>query len=105
MLQYDLTDTPLFDTDASMPTEAEMFIFTAALMLVKDFTYSDLDYVELRLDARSVEAVAECIERHLSIFTHDVGHGRSLRQRLHDFVGMRIASLSPRRAPECRGAT
>lgn len=105
MLQYDPTDTPLFDVDDSLPTEAEMFIFTVMLMLVKNFPYSSLEDIELRLDGASVERVAICIERQLSNFTRDVGHGERLRRRIRAFVNMRVASMSRSRDLKCRGST
>ncbi len=87
MLQYDLTNTLLFDADALMPNEAEMFVFTAAILLAKNTRYVGCS---LQLDTQSVEAVAKCIESRLSVFIDDVGQGERLRNRLKDFVGMRI---------------
>jgi len=105
MLQYDLIDAPLFELNGSLPTEAEMCIFAVALMLVKDSPYSSLEEKELRLDYESVEPVAICIERQLSVFTKDVGRGGRLRSRLRNFAGMRIATLTPRGHAKCREAT
>lgn len=105
MLHYELAGTALLRSDVPPPTESEMYVFTVALMLEKDCSYSSLEDSELRLESASVEAVANRIERQLSIFTRDVGHGERLRSRLSEFVGMRIANFTPRNHAACRGAT
>ena len=60
MLQYDLTHTRLFEapTRATLPTEAELFVVTAALLLVNDTSYSAFDRDELNLTQLNVDAVA-----------------------------------------------
>ena len=49
MLQYDLTGTRLFDaeTRAGVPTDAEVFAITAALLLIQDVAYGELACIEL----------------------------------------------------------
>lgn len=93
MLQYDLTNTRIFDPDVRLPTQAEMSVISLALMLVKDVSYAELEGAEIELDRSMPESVATCIERHMPIFTQDVGVGQELRRRLEDFAGMRIVGV------------
>ena len=92
MLQYDLTHTSLFDaaTRVSLPSEAEMFAMTIALLLVHDLAYNDLAQSELELRNEDLTAVAECIEYRLCPLGHDFGDPETLRNRLREFVGLRI---------------
>jgi hypothetical protein len=94
MLQYDLTDTPFFRADScgNLPTEAEMFAITAALLLVHDVGYTGLAHREIVFNEADLAGVAECIEYRLPTFVQDVGHGSRLRRRLRNFVGLRIGS-------------
>lgn len=93
MLQYDLTLTQLFDapTRDSLPSEAEMFAMTTALLLVRDMAYNDLEQFELELRKEDLNAVAECIEYRLCPLGHDFGDPAALRNRLRAFVGLRIS--------------
>ena len=86
MLLYDLTDTPFFRADSceNLPTEAEMFAITAALLLVHDVGYTSLAHREIVFDEADLAGVAECIEYRLPAFVQDVGHGSELRRRLRD---------------------
>lgn len=101
MLQYDLTGTRFFDaeTHPAVPTDAEMFAITAALLLAQDVAYGELARHELELAAGDVESIAQCIEYRLSVLTRDVGCGQRLRQRLEAFVGLRIAGVAPCATP------
>ncbi len=107
MLQYDLTGTPLFEaeTSAALPTEAEMFAITAALLLIHDVAFAELVLGEVELTDADVEPVAQCIEYRLPVFTRDVGAGQKLRERLADFVGLRIKGVEPRARSAPAGAT
>ena len=97
MLQYDLTNTPLFAAESSItvPSDAEMFALTVALLVVHGSSYTDLAAHELEFCASDVERVAECIEYRLPMLLVDVRAGAALRDRLRDFVGLRIANLAP----------
>lgn len=96
MLQYDLTGTQFFHAEArsAVPTDAEIFAITAALLLTQDVAYGELARKELELAVGDVENVAQCIEYRLPVFTRDVGCGHRLRQRLEAFVGLRIAGAA-----------
>ena len=96
MLQYDLTGTQFFHAEArsAVPTDAEIFAITAALLLTQDVAYGELARQELELVAGDVENVAQCIEYRLPVFTRDIGCGHRLRQRLEAFVGLRIAGVA-----------
>jgi hypothetical protein len=93
MLQYDLTLTQVFDapTRSSIPSEAEMFAMTIALLLVRDMAYNDLEQFDLELRKEDLNAVAECIEYRLFPLGHDFGDPERLRNRLRELVGMRIS--------------
>ena len=92
MIQYDLTGTSLFAdaTRADLPTEAEMFAMTIALLLVNDMAYGELSQKELEFKNEDLAALAECIEYRLSPLAHDFGDSDQLRERLRWFVGLRI---------------
>ena len=96
MLQYDLTETRLFDcvSREALPTEANMFVLTVALLLVREAAYTDLARTELCVCDEDVPALAECIEYRLSPLARDFGDPERLRNRLRDFVGLRIAGLA-----------
>lgn len=97
MLQYDLTETPLFgcESRAQLPTEAEMFVLTVALLLIRDAAYTDFAGIELRVAEEDISALAECIEYRVSPFTRDFGDAEHLRDRLRSFVGLRISAMLP----------
>ncbi len=94
MLQYDLTDTRFFDAESrgTLPNDAEMFVITAALLLFHDANYASLAEREIVFAETDIASVAECVEYRLPMFVRDVGGGSQLRQRLRDFVGLRIGS-------------
>ena len=103
MLQYDLTSTRLFGQDRpALPTDAEMFAITAALLLMHDVAYRDLQQREVELTRPDIENVAQCIEYRLPMFTRDVGSGPELRDRLADFVGLRIGCASTSDTNDCQ---
>ena len=93
MLQYDFTDTSLFEkpSRATLPSEAEMFVVTAALLLINEATYSELEHGEVALSDSNLQAVAECIEIRLPEFVRDLERHSTLRKRLAQFGGMRVA--------------
>lgn len=95
MIQYDLTQTPLFNatTVVKAPNDAELFVVTAALLLVNEASYSELGRSEITLTSDNVESVADCIEKRLPEFARDVQVYATLRRRLADLVGMRIYRL------------
>jgi len=95
VIQYDLTQTPLFHATSCVkaPSDAELFVVTAALLLVNEAPYSQLSRSEIALTNDNVEAVAACIEKRLPEFARDVQVYATLRSRLADLVGMRIYRL------------
>ena len=95
MVQYDLTQTPLFNATSRVkaPNDAELFVVTAALLLVNQASYSEIGRSEIMLTSANVEAVAACIEKRLPEFVRDVQVYATLRRRLADLVGMRIYRL------------
>lgn len=105
MLQYDLTGTRLFNATSreQLPTDAEMFSLTAAFLVLRDAAYSDLNECELILSLKDVEDFAHCIEMRLPSFIRDLGRDQLLRERITDFVGLRITCLSHARQPDRRG--
>ena len=107
MLQYDLTGTRFFESETrlDLPTDAEFFAITAALLLIHDVAYGELVSQGLELTADAVENLAQCIEYRLAVFTRDVGGGRQLRRRLRAFVGLRIAGVATCPMPDSRKPT
>lgn len=95
MLQYDLTHTQLFEspTRAKLPSDAELFVVTAALLLVNEAAYSQFERNAFALTATNVNAVATCIERRLPEFARDLESRTTLRRRLTDLIGIRISSV------------
>jgi len=95
MLQYDLTHTQLFEspTRAKLPSDAELFVVTAALLLVNEASYSQFEQKALALTTANVDAVAACIEKRLPEFARDLEIRATLRRRLADLVGIRISSV------------
>jgi len=95
MLQYDLTHTPLFKAKSRIkaPNDAELFVVTAALLLVNQASYSELTRAKLTLTEANVEAVAACIEKRLPELARDVQVCATLRTRLADLVGLRVYRL------------
>ena len=96
MLQYDLTTTRLFDATsrAELPNEGEMFAVTVALLFVREAAYADLRECDLILTPTDVEEIALVIETNLSSFARDLGGPDRLRDRLSQFVGLRIGCTS-----------
>ena len=96
MLQYDLTRTEFFEATgkAQLPNDAEMFAITVALLLVHEAAYTELAKRELELTDADVECVAECIEYRLPVFVRDLGEGVELRERLRNFVGLRVGCVT-----------
>ena len=107
MLQYDFTQTALLDclSREELPTEAEMFVLTVALLLTHAASYSELALTELCLADDDVSALAECIEYRLSPLAHDFGDADRLRHRLRRFVGLRIAAVLPDAQTRCAKPT
>jgi hypothetical protein len=97
MLQYDLTETTFFDCVSrdGLPTDADLFVLTVALLLVRDAAYSHLAQSELRVLDEDVSALAECIEYRLSPLARDFGDPERLRNRLRNLVGLRIGAPAP----------
>jgi len=97
MLQYDLTQTALFESVSreELPSEAEMFVLTVSLLLVRDSAYSNLEEHEMGISDEDVAALAECIEYRLSSLARDFGDPHQLRDRLRRFVGLRIGAALP----------
>jgi len=93
MLQYDLTETEIFEATSreGLPTEAELFAVTVGLLLIREVAYSDIERRELWLHLEDVPALAQCIEFRLSPLARDSANPAALRQRLNRLVGLRIA--------------
>ena len=96
MLQYHFTSTRLFESESrnDLPSDAEMFVITAALLLVHDAAYADLACHDLQLSDEAVNALVECIEYRLHPLARDFGDTEHLRRRLQDFVGLRIGLIA-----------
>ena len=107
MLQYDLTETALFDCASreELPTEAEMFVLTIALLLIREAAYADFARAELRVSDDDVAALAECIEYRLSPLARDFGDADRLRDRLRRFVGLRVGAALPDIPTRCAKPT
>ena len=97
MFQYDLTGTRLFHatTRADLPSDAEMFVITAALLLYHDASYGSLSRCKIVFDESDLAGVAECVEYRLPAFVPDIGEATQLRERLRDFVGLSIGCNVP----------
>lgn len=92
MLQYDLSHTQLFEATSHdrLPSEAEMFVLTVALLLLRDTAYSCIEHEVLQLTKEDVPLLAQCIEYRLTPLVYDFGDPEQLRVRLRQFVGLRI---------------
>ena len=101
MLEYDLTWTRIFSEDCAVPNEAEMFVITLALLLVHRVAYSEMVSQTLQFEEGELEKVSVCIEEEVPLFTRDMGLGQALRQRLSDFVGLRILCVPLGGSDEC----
>lgn len=97
MLQYDMTNTRLLTADCAskFPTEAETLVITVGLLLVHEVPFSALRDSDLVFHPCDAETLALFIEGPLAALTPDFGTGKSLRDRLADFVGMRISDPAP----------
>ena len=105
MLQFDLTATRFVEVyPGDFPNDAEMFVITAALLLLNDASYADMSNREFHVAGNDIEALAECIEFRLAPLARDFGDPETLRSRLREFVGLRItifpssATRRPRRS-------
>ncbi len=96
MLQYDFTQTALFDCASreELPTEAELFVLTVAMLLIRDIAYSDLARVELQFSRDDHTALVECIAYRLAPLLRDFKNLVGLQERLPLFVGLRIGTPS-----------
>ena len=95
MLQYDLTQTALINSESlvAVPTEGELLVLMVSLMLLKDFAYADLRERALILTHDNLGHVAKVMEERLGPLLRDIGTGTRFRQRLEQLVGMRITRL------------
>ena len=93
MIEYDLTATRLAQSDEPIPvpTEAELFAITVALLLMEGCSYSDLSSHAVSLSSRNYRRVAELIEERTPTLAREFGTPVELRKRLFQFVGLRIA--------------
>lgn len=93
MIEYDLSATRLAQSDEPIPvpSEAELFAITVALLLMEGRTYSDLLGHTVSLSCRNYRRVAELIEERTPPFAREFGTPVQLRTRLFQFVGLRIA--------------
>ena len=97
MLQYDLTDTSFFGAEsyADLPSDAEMFVVTAALLLYHDASYGSLSRHPVVFNEADLAGLAECVEYRLPALVSDIGEGMQLRERLRDFIGITIGCNVP----------
>ncbi len=99
MVDYDFTDTQLFNAlgHVECPNDAEMFVLTTAMLLAENATYTDIYDDELTLTESNVEAVARCFESTLAHFAGEFRGRGTIRGRLAEFVGLRVAGIKPER--------
>lgn len=81
-----------------------MFALTAALLLLYDASYSELAKQTIEFAREDVEPVAQCIQYRLPSLLRDVGVEVDFRERLGQFVGIRLtgasaATTEPARTP------
>lgn len=93
MIAYDLSTTRLAQSDEpiSVPTEAELFAITVALLLLYGRSYSDLSCHTVAISSRNYRRIAELIEERTPSLACEFGTPVELRKRLHQFVGLRIS--------------
>ena len=98
MIEYDFTHTRLFKAShVESPTDAELFVITAALLLARGHTYSAIYDEELVLTADDIDSVARPFETTLNAFASEFRGKGTIRDRLAKFVGLRIAGIKPER--------
>ncbi|TWT44439.1 hypothetical protein RAS1_08540 [Phycisphaerae bacterium RAS1] len=92
MIEYDLTATPLAQSDEPTPPplEAELLAITVALLLSEGRSYSDLSCHSVSLTRRNHRRVAELIEEHTPTLAREFPTRIELRKRLQQLVGLRI---------------
>lgn len=103
MLEYDLSNTPIFASDSAIPVpnEAELFVFTLTLLLIHGVACTEIESQTIEFKPDELERIAACVEEEVPLFTRDMGVGQALRQRLSDFVGLRIANWPTESNGEC----
>lgn len=93
MIEYDLTATRIAQSDEriAVPTEAELFAITVALLLMEGRSFSDLSCHSVSLTPRNHRRIAQLIEEHTPTLAREFGGPMPLRHRLRDLVGLRIS--------------
>lgn len=93
MLQWDLSNTPLAQSDieAAAPNDGELLALMVGLMMVSQASYSDLRNRCLMLTEENRNRVAAVIEARLPELTRDIGVGEGLRRRLVELTGIRVS--------------
>jgi len=95
-LEWDLSDTPIArrDTAAKPPTEGELFALITGLLLLNGIAYRDLQIQDIVLHASEWEQLAQLMEYRLPEIASEFGDSQSLRERLREFVGIRVTAMS-----------
>lgn len=92
MLQWDLSNTPLAqkDTSGKVPTEGELFALTVGLLMLEAVTYDALRQREIVFHEENLGRLVEVFEYRLPELEREFATSALLRQRLSEFVGIRM---------------
>ena len=92
MLQWDISDTPLAQKDSpgKVPTEGELLALTVGLLMLEDIPYEALTRREFVLQGQDLVRLVETFEYRLPELEREFATSALLRQRLSEFVGIRI---------------
>ena len=96
-LEWDLSETPIArnDTAAKPPTEGELFALVTGMLLMHGIAYCDLQVRDVVLRESECEQLAQLMEyRSPEIASELAGDSESLRERLHEFVGIRVTGMA-----------
>jgi len=94
-LEWDLSETPIArsDTVAKPPTEGELFALVTGMLLMNGIAYCDLQARVVVLHESECEQLAEVIEYRLGEIASEFGDSQSLRERLREFIGIRVTGM------------
>ncbi len=91
---WDLTDTAIAQADEKVrvPSEGELMVLMAAMLLHQGRAFSDLADHQLVLTEASLEGIVQIIEHRLGSLARDIGTGKALRARLLELVGLKLSN-------------
>jgi len=94
-LEWDLSETPIGRRNiaAKAPTEGELFVLVTGMLLMHGIAYCDLQVRDVVLHESEWEQLVEIMEYRLPEIASEFGDSQSLRERLREFVGIRVTRM------------